>query len=408
LRSFADVALALALSLATPRALAEERCAPCHASLREPRLRAPTTAVAASVHGGALVGCGGCHGGRPDEATVGAHDPAAGFLARPSLAAATERCGACHADARFVRRASATLPTDQLALFRADVHGRAVAGGDARAPSCVSCHGAHEVRAVADAASPVHPARVADTCGRCHVGAAAVRGPLPSPDAPAAWRASVHGRALHERGDARAPGCASCHGAHGEYREAGGADGRCSACHRDEADAFAQSPHAAPFARLGFSGCVPCHGRHGVGEAGAAPLGAGASCARCHGGAQRAFLAAGRLDGLRAGAVRALDDADDALRRADRAGFTVPEASARMDEARAARARLDVALHTLDEARVREAAAAVTRPAGAARDAVRGALSRRDRQRRAAAPAVGIFFALSLLLALRARLTERR
>ncbi len=407
MRSSVRLAIALALCLGAALARADERCAPCHASLREPRLRDPAVAVAASVHGAPRVGCAGCHGGRPDEPTVGAHDLAAGFLARPALAAATERCGACHADARFVRRSSATLPTDQLALFRADAHGRAVAEGRPRAPSCVSCHGAHDVRAVADPAAAVHPARVADTCGRCHTGPDAVRGPRPSSDAPAAWRTSVHGRALHERGDAQAPSCASCHGAHGEYREAGGADGRCSACHRDEADAFARSPHAAPFARLGFSGCVQCHGSHGVGEAAGAPLGAGTSCARCHGGAQRELQAAGRLDGLRAAAVRALDDADDALRRADRAGFTVPEASARMDEARAARSRLDVTLHTLDEARVREAAAEVTRPARAARDAVRRTLSHRDRQRRAAAPAVALLLALSLLLALRARSTER-
>jgi predicted CXXCH cytochrome family protein len=412
LRSFAEATLALALTLAAPAAWAQtaatERCAACHETLREDRLRGPALAARESVHGGAHVGCAGCHGGRPDETSTRAHDPAVGFVARPDLATATERCGACHADARFMRRTSATLPVDQLALFRADAHGHAVGEGRVRAPSCVSCHGAHNVRRVSDPASPVHPSRVADTCGRCHAGPAAVRGARPAAEPPSAWRASVHGRAFVERGNAQAPTCASCHGAHGEFREAGGPDARCGSCHDAEAEAFARSPHAAPFARLGFSGCVQCHGSHAVSEADGVLLGGGASsvCARCHGGTQRSSAVAGSLDTIRAEALRALDAADDALRRADRAGFTVPDASARLEEARAARRRFDVVLHTLDERAVREAAGDITRAATASRRAVRDTLARRDRQRRGWVPAVGILFALSALLALRSRAKE--
>ena len=408
MRCSADLAFALALALAAPAVGAQERCGSCHAGLREPRLRGPAEQVAASVHAAPQVGCSSCHGGRANESTASAHDPAAGFVARPSPAEVADRCGGCHADARFVRRTNDALPTDQLALFRAAPHGRAVAANRADAPSCASCHGAHDILPTRDLRSPVHDSRVATTCGRCHENAP--RAPGHAAEPPSAWRGSVHGRALLDRHDPGAPACADCHGAHGEYQESGGPGGRCGACHADEAAAFARSPHAQPFARLGFSGCVRCHGSHGVSEVDGALLGGGASsvCARCHGGSQRSFETAGRLAAARAGALRAVDDAEDELRRADAAGFTVPEAGARLEAARAAQRRLDVELHTLDEAAAREAAAAVTGAACEARAAVRRALSRRDRQRRAWAPVAALFLVLGALLALRARTGDPR
>jgi predicted CXXCH cytochrome family protein len=403
MRPFAEITLAIVL-MAAP-SIAQERCGECHATLRDARLRGPSELLRESVHAAPRVGCAGCHGGRAAEATTAAHDPAAGFVARPDLAVTSERCGACHADARFIRRASATLQVDQLSLFRADAHGHAVADGRVRAPSCATCHGAHDIRHVTDPTSPVHPARVADTCGRCHEGSTAIRGARPAAEPPSAWRGSVHGRARLERGDANAPTCASCHGAHGEFREAGGADARCGSCHRDESEAFTRSPHAAPFARLGFSGCVQCHGSHGVGEAGGALLGSGGSnvCARCHDGAQRALDTAARLDATRAAALRSIDDAAELLRRADRAGLSIPEAASKLEAARAAQQRLDVALHTLDAQVVGGAAREVTDAARDSQRATRRALGTRDRQRRAWLPAAGLLLTLAVLLALRAR-----
>ncbi|MBI5513348.1 MAG: cytochrome c3 family protein [Deltaproteobacteria bacterium] len=402
MRSFVEATLVLAL-LAPPAW--GQRCESCHATQRDPRLRGPAAAVEASVHRGPLVGCVGCHGGRADEAQASAHDPAAGFVARPSAAEAVERCGACHADARFLRRAGVALQVDQLALFRADPHGLAVADGRPRAPSCVACHGAHDVVRGGDRASPVHPSRVADTCGRCHEGPDAVRGRRPEGQRPTTWRGSVHGRAALQGHEGRSPTCAGCHGAHGAQRLAGGPDARCGHCHPDEAAAAARSPHPRPFARLGFGTCVPCHGSHAVGEADGALLGGGAAnvCARCHRGAQRASSSAERLNALRAEALRSLDVAEDAVHAADRAGLSLPEALARLEEARSARRRLDVALHTLDEARVGEVTAEVRRSAQASREVVRRTLARRARQRRGWGWAAGLFTALGVLLALRAR-----
>ena len=50
----------------------------------------------------------------------------------------------------------------------ASLHGRAMKRGDSLAPTCASCHGKHDIRAVKDPASPVSPLQVPFTCGKCH------------------------------------------------------------------------------------------------------------------------------------------------------------------------------------------------------------------------------------------------
>ena len=76
--------------------------------------------------------------------------------------------------------------------------------------TCVSCHGAHGVRRVSDARSPVYPLNVAATCARCHADPAHMAGyqtpagPLPTTQYDA-YRASVHSEALTQKQDLRRP-----------------------------------------------------------------------------------------------------------------------------------------------------------------------------------------------------------
>jgi formate dehydrogenase gamma subunit len=48
------------------------------------------------------------------------------------------------------------------------VHGRALLGGNPNAANCVDCHGAHEMRRTYDPDSKVNKLHVADDCGKCH------------------------------------------------------------------------------------------------------------------------------------------------------------------------------------------------------------------------------------------------
>jgi predicted CXXCH cytochrome family protein len=401
------LALTLALTLAAPALRAQDLCARCHTTLTEPRLRAPVEAVADSVHRAAQVGCAGCHGGRRGEPTVGAHDPAAGFVARPSATEVVERCGSCHADARFIRRQGASLHVDQLALFRQDPHGRAVARGVTNAASCVSCHGAHDVRPSHDPSSRTNRARVEGLCGGCHTAPSRADG---SRETPAAlWHRSVHGEA-QARGVANAPTCATCHGRHGERVEAGGAAGACASCHAEQARRSAQGPHGAAFARLGFGVCGPCHGAHDVAPAADRLLGVGgdAACTRCHASGQRAWETAQRLASLRDGALADVRRAGDALRRAREFGVEPAGAAADQRAILAAESRMRSVVHGLDEAAMAEAAQATRVVAQRSERAARSALTRRVGERRHWLYALGPLGALLALLLLKLRGLERR
>jgi hypothetical protein len=399
-RLAAALAALLAVALSAAPAAAQETCVACHATQPDPRLRDPVGRLGASAHARA-VGCTGCHGGRGQEPTAQAHDAAAGFLARPDPAAVAERCGACHADARFVRRFRAEMSTDQLALFRADGHGRALARGDRAAPSCLDCHGSHDVRPVADPSSRVARRRQHVTCGGCHADAARMAGSrLPTRQA-GQWAESVHGRAVL-RGNPAAPSCAGCHGAHGEFREAGGPEGQCRRCHEDEAAAFDRSPHAAVYRRLGFSGCVACHGSHDVREAEGSLGAAGAMgvCRRCHAEGRGSFDLARSLAAEAEGARRELSLARGAARGLDDDGLRVPAVTGLLAQAGEADQRLRVALHALDATVARDAAAAVRAPARRARELARDARRRDAHGRRAwrvAIPLLALFAALALL-----------
>lgn len=409
MRAFAERAArlgALSVALFAPPAAAQDACARCHVGLTDARLRDPARAVATSAHRAADIGCAGCHGGRRAEPTTSAHDPAAGFVARPSPAEVVERCGTCHADARFVRRHGASIQVDQQVLFRQDPHGRAIARGVVGAASCVSCHGAHDVLPAHDPLSRVNASRVAAVCGQCHTAPSRADR---SHEAPGAlWLRSVHGEA-HARGSARAPTCASCHGRHGERVEAGGAAGACAQCHVEEGERTAEGPHGEAFERLGFGPCVPCHGAHDVAPAADRLLGAGAdsACVRCHAPGQRAWETGQRLAGLRDSALTEAARARDAVRSAREAGIDPPGAARALSEVLTAEARMRTVVHGLDEATMEEAARAVIAPARRAVTASRGALARRGAERKQWLKALAPLGILLALLLVKLRRVER-
>jgi hypothetical protein len=139
-----------------------------------------------SIHGRALsrsgllvaANCSDCHG---------AH----GILPRDDKRSRVHRtnvpatCGGCHAGV--------------LAEYSGSVHGRQVAAGDARAPVCVDCHTAHEIKRVEAEAWRLEVIR---ECGTCH--AESLR----------TYRDTFHGK-VTALGFSRVARCSDCHGAHG-------------------------------------------------------------------------------------------------------------------------------------------------------------------------------------------------
>jgi predicted CXXCH cytochrome family protein len=237
----------------------------------------------ASVHG-AKHGCLDCHPGMD----ALPHPALTAASARAFRVAAYEACKGCHFE-HYTR----TLDS---------AHAGVLARGDLTAPTCVDCHGAHDIQA------PALPrTRVSATCARCHGGVAQQ------------YAQSAHGAALAAEGNPDVPVCTDCHRSHAiESPQTAGWRARtpqlCGSCH---ADAERMKPYGLSTAVLDtylkdFHGvtasldatrgdgrtvsalCTDCHGVHAIAKAtgeGATALRANLTktCRSCHAAATDDF-----------------------------------------------------------------------------------------------------------------------
>ena len=288
------------LAAATQR----EDCQSCHARDRDARMEFPdgsslsiyvdATAFGRSVHGERFE-CGDCH-----------RDAAA----RPE---ADVRHGEVpHASAGEYRRARAALcrrcHAEHFEQLTDSIHFAAQTLGNPTAPTCVDCHGAHEI------ARPGQPRRaVADLCGQCHAKQAE------------AFTRSVHGKALLE-GNLDVPACTDCHGAHAiaDTRAAtyhAASYTMCARCHGDGnlmakyqlseniLTTYLEEFHGSSnhlYTQVGYlperpvATCGDCHGYHDVqsladargGGAEAVQARAETMCRKCHESAPEGFSGA--------------------------------------------------------------------------------------------------------------------
>ena len=122
--------------------------------------------------------CGNCHAGITAEYMNGVHGKAvaagdlkapvctdchtAHAILQPTAAAfrmqSTPICGSCH--------------KEKLSTYRDTFHSQLGSlGGYVETARCWDCHGAHDVLPASDPNSPIAPANLVATCGRCHAGA---------------------------------------------------------------------------------------------------------------------------------------------------------------------------------------------------------------------------------------------
>ena len=78
-------------------------------------------------------------------------------------------CTKCHDNEQLIEKYK--LPQGRLRTFRGTFHGLASAYGESKVASCASCHGFHNIRPSRDPQSPIYPANMPQTCGKCHGGA---------------------------------------------------------------------------------------------------------------------------------------------------------------------------------------------------------------------------------------------
>ncbi len=260
---------------------------------RQPAAHMNLKEVVEDVHFRPGLSCAGCHGGDPT-ADFG-HDFVKEWPEKDrqkNRAWVVQFCARCHSDPKMMHEFNPSLPTDQLAKFKDSPHGRTLLEKhDDRAPSCVSCHGVHGIRAAKDPQSTVYRQRVPETCGACHADSKIMAGFKRADGSPllttqlAEYRTSVHGRALLERGDLGAPACNTCHGNHAASPPGVAQVSRsCSLCHSANAGLFDGSKHKHAFDEHNWPECGQCHGNHAIAKTNDSMLatGPGQLCGDCH------------------------------------------------------------------------------------------------------------------------------
>ena len=348
------------------------------------------------VHAAAGLTCEGCHAGSLSR-------EAGRSVPRRDVA---PRCARCHSNAAYMRRFDPQVRVDQYDQYRTSVHGRRMAGGEARVATCSDCHGAHGVRRVRDARSPVAPANVARTCARCHADAAQMAAFGREATPPADWSASVHAAALVERGDASAPTCSTCHGSHGAtppgVTEVANV---CAQCHVREAELFRASPKKPIFEDIGQAECLVCHGNHRIEHPSDSWVGLKdpAVCAPCH---DETMKSAGAIAGVERGfrdVNRSVASAEAVLGRAERAGMLVDEGWSAVREAREHLIHARVLIHAFKAQPFDEAASQGLTAARRAEELGRNALAELQVRRRGLAVATVVIFGFLVSLWLKIR-----
>jgi|GEM_PF-149667 len=260
--------------------MTDEGCLACHAkpglSYTFPgcgetvSLTVDQAALSQSVHGKAGITCTGCH----TNITGYPHPKLEAQDCRAFTVSRAEACATCHAEITEAQHDS--------------IHYRLLREGNRDVPTCVECHGGHDIT------PPGEPRyKLSQTCGQdgCHTSILDT------------YAKSAHGSVIAAQQDnPYVPVCEDCHGAHempdprtGEFRAA--SPELCATCHtdpnvvaryglstdvyRDYRDGIhAQLREKDPNAQTPV--CTDCHGVHDVKGLRKSTLAASETCAHCH------------------------------------------------------------------------------------------------------------------------------
>ena len=212
-------------------------------------------------------------------------------------------CVSCHLDDPEISGRT-KHGTPFITSFAASIHGKALYDGNPEAPSCVDCHGSHEVGRATDHTSMVSRGQVVANCSKCHTSAAED------------YLNSIHATSL-ARGNRDVPVCTDCHGEHNimaptdpfsPVAPANMAEQVCGECHgsvrlaqryglnTDRISTFDSSFHglAARGGAVEVVNCASCHGYHDVRaesdpESLVHPDNLARTCGECHEGANERF-----------------------------------------------------------------------------------------------------------------------
>lgn len=215
-------------------------------------------------------------------------------------------CGQCHSEDRILRRYEANAPLIET-LYREGVHAIELMRGNKKAPSCVHCHGYHNILPLNNIKSKTNFINVAQTCGQCHT---------VERDQ---FLESEHGVSA-TTGHKDAPVCTDCHGEHSIFRVSDErspvsyknvSSNTCSRCHSSivinekykipggKVSNYYDSYHglALQHGSKRVANCNSCHGNHLIlpssdPRSTISPQRLVATCGECHPGITANVLAA--------------------------------------------------------------------------------------------------------------------
>lgn len=272
-------------------------CATCHDAEAEHYLGSEHGQALAAGFDGAPT-CTDCHGEHDITNITDSDSP----MSRKQEVSV---CLHCHLDSEAVQERM-THTSSFVAGYELSVHGRAAAAGNADAPVCSDCHGAHSEMKASAQGSKVNKFNLVQTCGSCHV------------DIGDQFAASIHGAALEDGVD-DAPTCTDCHSEHGiietdnpnaPVASINVSEEVCRPCHEsyelsekygfpsDRADTFGDSFHgfAGRLGQTEVANCSSCHGVHDIlpssdPNSRVNQDNLAGTCGKCHPGADEKFSA---------------------------------------------------------------------------------------------------------------------
>ena len=241
----------------------ENSCISCHQELGGTHQQI-TADWSEGVHAQQGVGCVSCHGGDPTQADAeAAMSPEAGYLGPLAKDRIPGLCGSCHTRVDLMRPYG--LPTDQLDQYWQSQHGQALLEGDPNVATCFDCHDGHRVLKTSDPASDVYPTNEPAMCAGCHSDESLMAAYGIPTEQYGLYQESVHGEALLQEQNLRAPTCSVCHGTHGAappgFQQVANV---CGQCHATTQDYYKQGAHRTGMTGEAAPRCVTCHGRHEI------------------------------------------------------------------------------------------------------------------------------------------------
>jgi cytochrome b subunit of formate dehydrogenase len=168
-------------------------------------------------------------------------------------------CGRCHREGQEAAVAYTGKEHEIIKNYTMSIHGKGlIQSGLMVTATCIDCHTSHSEMPVKDPRSTVHPANIAATCAKCHLGIYEE------------YKYSVHSN-LVTKTEKDLPVCKDCHLSHtiarvdlAAFRQ--GILDQCGKCHLDVAVTYFDTFHGK-VSKLGSprtAKCYDCHGAHNI------------------------------------------------------------------------------------------------------------------------------------------------